>query len=117
MYELTIGDQRYIGEALTTWNMYINPIINSMREVPDEVADRLEGLKSQYIDEFSVFFQDKKNEDESLHADEIHEAFDEIWREKHPEFFDMDKLFAGCSESRLSSAEKAISEAKAVFTK
>ena len=117
MYELTIGDQRYIGEALTTWNMYINPIINAMNEVPDEVADRLEGLKSQYIDEFSVFFQDKKNEDESLHADEIHDAFDEIWREKHPEFFEMDKLFAGCSDSLLSSAEKAISEAKVVFTK
>ena len=29
----------------------------------------------------------------------------------------MDKLFAGCSDSLLSSAEKAISEAKVVFTK
>ncbi|MBQ7706651.1 MAG: hypothetical protein IJT72_02590 [Lachnospiraceae bacterium] len=116
MYELTIGDQRYIEESLTTWMMYINPIVSSMDSVPKELKDKISELSDRYVDEFYDFYEKKKDEDESLHADEIKNAFDEIWEKEHEEFFDMDKLFKKCSKKELKKAESAIKDAKEAFS-
>ena len=115
MYELTIGDQRYVEESLTIWRMYINPIINSLNEAPSKLTDRLRELESQYIEEFYAFYKEKKEENENLHADAIHNAFDDVWSEKHPDFYDMDKLFEGLSDEDMKRAEKAINKAKEAF--
>lgn len=115
MYDLTIGDQRYIEESLTIWWMYINPILSSMKAVPQELTKKLRELAEQYVEEFSDFYMKKKEEDESLHADEIKNAFDEKWSKEHEEFYDMDKLFSGCDVESLKEAEPAIEDAKKAF--
>ena len=115
MYELTIGDQRYIEESTIPWRMYINSILFPMKDVPAETTDAITAIEKQYTDDFYVFFEQKKAEDESLHADEIREAFDTVWGKEHPEFYDMDKLFSGCGEEDLKKAAAAIEDAKTAF--
>ena len=115
MYELTIGDERYIEESLTIWKMYINPVLSSLNESAEEFELKISGLEKQYVEEFYNYFSKKKEEDESLHADEIKALFDEVWSKELEEFYDMDKLFMGLDEENLKNAKAAIDEAKKAF--
>ncbi len=117
MYELTMGDQRYIAESLTTWKMYINPILGTMGEVPQDVEDNINQLAEAYLRDFESFYQEKMNEDETLLSSEVQYAFEQIWIKDHPQMFDIDALLTGCSEEALKQAEKEISDAREAFAK
>ena len=74
--------------------MYIDPILFSMRVVPEEVETRINDLETTYKEDLLLFFREKKSEDATLYTGEIQADFDQVWGEKHPEFFDVDKLFS-----------------------
>ena len=50
------------------------------------------------------------DKDPGLLADEIIADFDKIWTADHPEFHDMEKLFAGCSKADLEKVKKLADE-------
>lgn len=116
MYTLNTGDKRYAAEITNGWKMYIRPILSSMTEVPDEVRERIRALEEAYQTEFLDFFVKEKNRDETLMAGRIHNTFDQEWEKKHPEFYDVDLLFQGCSEKDLAAAKEPLKEAKEAFT-
>ena len=62
---------------------------------PEDAEHRIRDLEAAYREEFFDFYRKKKSEDQTLYSSEIHNAFDRVWEEKHPEFFDIDRLFAG----------------------
>ena len=115
MYELKIGDMIYIEDSVRPWRMVIDPILSSMGTAPKELEKRIDEMESAYKEEFTGFYVKKKSEDETLYTNEIQNNFDEIWEKKHPEFYDVDKLLAGCSEEALKKAAAAIAEAKEAF--
>ncbi len=117
MYELTMGDQRYIADATTAWKMYVNPILVSMESVPKTVSDRIKELEESYISEFWVYYREAMDKDDTLLAGEVQRDFEEEWTKKHPEYYDMDLLFKGCSKTALKKAETAMAEAKEAFQK
>lgn len=115
MYKLTTGDQRTIADATTGWKMYISPIMDRMTSVPQEVKDQIRDLEEGYRKGFYVFFRDAMDKDATRLAGEVQSDFEAEWMKQHPEFFDMDLLFQGCSKEDLKNAEKQIQEAKEVF--
>lgn len=115
MYELTTGDIRTITGATTGWRMYVNPILGSMESVPQEVTDRIQELEDSYRKDFYAFYRDSMDKDKTRLEGEIQRDFEEGWVEKHPEFFDMDLLFAACDKDELKKAEHFINMAKEVF--
>ncbi len=117
MYQLNFGDIRYIQDSLTPWKMYIHPIEDAINELPAEVSERLRTIEDSYINEFKAFYQEAKSADESKLADDIRYEFDDVWREKQPEFYDFSKLFEGCSEDDLNRVGYAIEDATKAFAK
>ncbi len=115
MYELTTGDIRTITGATTGWRMYVNPILGSMESVPQEVTDRIQELEDSYRKDFYAFYRDSMDKDKTRLEGEIQRDFEEDWGKKHPEFFDMDLLFAACDKAELEKAEHFINMAKEVF--
>ena len=115
MYELKTGDIMYIEDSVRPWRMIIDPILSSMKTVPGELEKKIEELETAYKEELFEFYRNKKTEDETLYTNEIQKAFEQEWEKKHPEFYDMDKLLASCSEEDLKNAADAIAEAKKCF--
>ena len=115
MYELKTGDIMYIEESVRPWRMFIDPVLSSMKAVPKEVTERIDTLEEAYREEFFDYYRKKKSEDETLYTGEIQNAFQKEWEEKHPEFFDVDKLFESCSEDDLKNAFAALKEAREAF--
>ena len=66
MYELTIGDERYIEESLTIWKMYINPVLSSLNESAEKFELKISELEKQYVEEFHNFFSKKKEQQNKL---------------------------------------------------
>ena len=50
------------------------------------------------------------DKDKGLYADEILKDFEEAWTAEHPEFYDMEKLFEGCSKADIKKAKKIMDE-------
>ena len=117
MYELTMGDQRFIADATTVWRMYVNPILVSMESVPQEVTGRIETLEESYKSEFWVYYREAMGKDDTLLAGEVQRDFESEWTKKHPEYYDMDLLFSGCGKAELKKAEEAMKEVKKAFQK
>ncbi len=115
MYELTKGDLRTVSEATTGWKMYVYPIMESMKSVPQEVKDRIRDLEETYRRDFYVFFRDAMDKDETQLAGEVQRDFESEWTKEHPAFYDMDLLFQGCSKAELENADTAITAAKEIF--
>ena len=113
MYELTTGDERFIGESTTIWMTYIRPIMVEMEEVPEEVKERINTLEKSFIAGFRDYYIKEKDE-ENL-SDPILYEYDRIFSNEHPEYYDVDLLFAGCSDEALKKAERTIKEAKEAF--
>ena len=112
MYELTTGDMRTIAGATAGWRMYVNPILDSMESVPQEVTDRIQALEDAYRKDYLGFYRDEMDKDESRLEGEIQNDFEEGWTKEHPEFYDMDQLFRGCSDQDLAAAEEQLTAAK-----
>ncbi len=93
--ELTTGELRYIGESTDGWRMIVQEAAMQKPGISDAVMDRISKLEDTYQEEFLSFFVREKQSSSSVDADELRSRFDELWNEKHPEFFDMEKLFSG----------------------
>ncbi len=68
MYKMKTGDIIYIEGSVRPWRMFIDPILYSMKAVPEEVKKRIEGLEEAYKEEFFDFYRNKKSEDETLYT-------------------------------------------------
>ena len=115
MYELRTGDIMFIEDSVRPWRMYVDPILFSMKAVPEAVSKRIKDLEDAYKDKLFFYYREKKTEDETLYSNEIQSEFDEAWEKEHPEFFDMEKLFDGCSDEDLKNASALIAETNEVF--
>ncbi|MBR3537816.1 MAG: hypothetical protein IKQ49_10980 [Eubacterium sp.] len=115
MYKLTTGDLRSVADAITGWKMYIDPILDHMTSVPEEVQERIRNLEETYRKDFYGFFRDAMEKDSTLLAGRVQRDFEAEWTVKHPDFYDMDLLLSGCGETDLKNAEKQIMEAKEMF--
>ncbi len=105
MYDLTAGDIRYIEEVTNTWKMTVNPILDSMESVPESVTGRIAELSEAFRTGFFVFYRDAMDKDDTRLAGEVLNDFVTGWRKDHPEYYDVDRLFAECSEDDLKKAE------------
>ena len=112
MYELTMGELRSINESTNVWKMLIRRIQDSMEHVPSPVTDRIKELEELYIRELQEYYPNAKENDPSKDLDDIAAEFDELWDGKHPEFYDVRKLFAECDTKELAKAEEAIKDAE-----
>ncbi len=115
MYNLTAGDIRYIGESTVLWWSTWMQIDDAMDGIPEEVMERLRGLQREYEERFSDFYQQELDRDGSKLSGEIQLAFERIWLQEHPEFYDVDRLLEGCSEEALKQAADAIQRAREDF--
>ena len=59
-----------------------------------------------------IYYPNAKENDPSKDLDDIAAEFDELWDGKHPEFYDVRKLFAECDTKELAKAEEAIKDAE-----
>lgn len=107
MYELTIGELRYINESTTIWKMLTQRVKDSMGQVPSEITEKLRESEKAYIEELRKYYIDTKEQGTNKNSDEIAAEFDDLWVEKHPDFYDMRKLFAECNSEELAKAEDA----------
>ncbi|MBO6148962.1 MAG: hypothetical protein J6O55_06455 [Lachnospiraceae bacterium] len=115
MYELTTGDRRFIDESARAWKMTIDPVIERLKELPQEVEERIEKLYSAYRKEFGEYYLNAMREDEGRLADPILREFDDKWSKEHPEFYDMDRLFEGANADGVEEAKGLMAEANAAF--
>ena len=116
MYALTTGDIRYIDEVTNAWKMYINPVLDSMEAVPESVKGHIDELSEAFRTGFFVFFRDAMEKDETRLAGEVLSDFVAGWRKEHPDYYDVDQLFSGCSEEDLKKAEIPLKTAREVFS-
>ncbi len=116
MYELTTGDMRTVSEATAGWKMYVYPIMESMKSVPQEVKDRIRDLEETYRKDFFGFFRDAMDQDDTRLAGEVQQDFEAEWTKDHPEFYDVELLFKGCSSAELKTAKRDMDRAKSAFT-
>jgi hypothetical protein len=116
MYALTTGDIRYIDEVTNAWKMYINPVLNSMETVPEPVASHIEELSEAFREGFFVFFRASMEKDETRLAGEVLGEFMTGWKKEHPDYYDMDQLFSGCSAEELKKAEIPLTAAREAFS-
>ena len=103
MKELTAGEERYIEESANGWNMIMSMITGGIDNVPDEVTKRINELSGAYVSEFKKFYSEA---DDTTDADAVHIKFSEKWVADHPEYTDMEKLLAGCSEEDIKRAKE-----------
>ncbi len=92
--ELTTGELRFIEESTDGWRMMVQEAMGKNSGIPDAVMERISELEDSYQEELLNFFVLEKKSSSSINADDIRSRFDEQWNEKHPEFFDMEKLFS-----------------------
>ena len=88
----------------------------SMESVPEPVTGHIEELSEGFREGFFVFFRDAMDKDETLLAGEVLQDFQTGWRKEHPDYYDMDQLFSGCSEEELKKAELPLKAAKEAFS-
>jgi len=104
MIELTLGELRYIDESANAWYMDVRRIADSMGDVPEAVKTRISTLQEEYVEEFLEFYTAEKEKSTGLDSVDIQDKFDETWTKKHPDFYDMEKLFAECDKDKLKAA-------------
>ena len=106
MYELTSGDQRYISDTVMQWRYSIDTITEELSELPESVKDRI-----SYLVEFSTFYIEEMDKDDTLLAGQIQRSFEEKFGKENPDFFDIGKLFEKCSDEDKKKAEALIKAA------
>ena len=116
MYELTLGDRRFIEDAVTPWKMYIYPIVDMMENVPESVTDRIDELINSYKNDFTAFYISAYDKDETLLANRVMYDFETEWLRDHPEYYDIDKLFSECSDEDKKKAEPEMAKAREAFS-
>ncbi len=103
MKELTAGEERYIEDSVGGWNMLMAMITGGISNVSEEVNNRIHELSETYVTEFKTFYS---NSEDTTDADEVHMQFVEKWSSEHPEYTDMEKLLAGCSDEDINRAKE-----------
>lgn len=117
MYTLTTGDQRLIAESTRPWQMMIDPILEKMEELPEEIKGTISGLQDQYRTELQDYYCRAMDEDGGRLADPIFMEFDEKWDKEHPEYYDPCLLFEKATDADKERAKEAIAAAKEAFGK
>ncbi len=112
MYELKMGELRYIMEITRPWQMYMDPILAKMEDDKTKARETINAYEEMYTKEFQEYYVKRKTEDEGLHGDEIYGEFEEMFRKDHPEFYDVDEIFSSCTEEDKKRAEKQLSDAR-----
>jgi hypothetical protein len=97
MRALSTGEERFINESTSEWQMMINLII-SPTELPDATNERIRGLDELYKKEFRDYYIENITEEGQVDASQIQSDFDEKWVLEHPEFSDPKLLFAECND-------------------
>ncbi|MCR5249687.1 MAG: hypothetical protein K6E50_03685 [Lachnospiraceae bacterium] len=105
MKELTIGELRYINEAVNLWKMLVMRIQCSMDHMPESLTDKLNRLEQDFQDQFRAYYQKCRDEGSQKSSDALLDDFEEKWEKIHPDFYDFRKLFAECSPEDLKAAE------------
>ena len=113
MYKPTEGDLRYIAYVAIRWRMTANTIAENLDSVPEGIIANIKDLENGYKDGLEEYYIKAMDKDPGLLADEIIADFDKIWTADHPEFHDMEKLFAGCSKADLEKVKKLADEMNA----
>ena len=90
--ELTMGELRYISESTDVWQMALDDEIDRRGGVSREKLDHINELRDGYIQEFAEFYKAAIINKQTYDANLIKYSFDEQWANKHPEFFDVEKL-------------------------
>ncbi len=103
MKELTAGEERYIEESVNGWNMLMSMITGGIENVTDDVKKRIVELSETYVAEFKKFYSEAGDTSD---ADEVNERFAQKWSAEHPEYTDMEKLLAGCSDKDIKRAKE-----------
>ncbi|MCR5487147.1 MAG: hypothetical protein K6F35_06410 [Lachnospiraceae bacterium] len=115
MYKPTLGDLRLIDESTRAWHMVIDPILEKMEELPEEILQTIKSLSGQYSAELQDFYCKAMEEDGGRLADPIFREFDEKWDKEHPEFYDVDKLFEKASDQDKERAKDVMAAAREAF--
>lgn len=115
MGELTIGEKMYISEAGKEWKRLINSLTDIMGNIPAEVSARIEKLYNSYNSEFSEYYKAEAEKEDIYYSDEVLEKFDKEWDKKHPEFYDLSKLFDGCDKEILEKYKEEIYSVQSKF--
>lgn len=88
-----MGDLRYIDESTKAWQMDVRSIAGKAGgSLPENIEAKIEELDAEYKKKFESFYADAMEKDQEQLADKIRSAFDELWIEKHPDFYDVEKL-------------------------
>ena len=113
MYKPTEGDLRYIADVARRWRMSANIIAENLDSIPEGLTASIKNLENGYKARVEEYYIKAMDKDPGLLADEIIADFDKIWIADHPEFHDMEKLFAGCSKADLEKVKKLADEMNA----
>lgn len=108
MSEITFGEERYINEAGKEWKRLVDNFVETIDEVPAEIVERIDTLYEDYKAEFDKYYRAEADKRKISFSDEVLCAFDMEWDKKHPEFYDMYKLFEGCSTEVLEKHHDAL---------
>ncbi len=106
--ELTTGEKRFINECTNNWEMLVQNILICMEDVPGEVLERIDHLRTEYREGFREVYSHAKETRDAPDAHALLNEYDRGFTERFPEFYQMRQLFAGCSEKDLHRARKAL---------
>lgn len=112
MGKLSLGDARFIDDAVTAFRMYTDRVLSFFPEIPKETGERIEKLTEAYGKALTAYFEEHSAPDAD--ADELLAGFEKGWVQEHPEFADAGKLFAGCDGEKLKEALERLSAADSV---
>ena len=92
MRELTMGERRNIAEAANGWKMEI--YTNSEQPISKEKEDRIEQMATAYTTSYLDYYKNAvaAAADGKVNAVAVANAFNEMYKKEHPDFFDMDAL-------------------------
>ena len=88
--ELTMGDKRFISESADGWKMAVYS--KNGPDVSDSLRAKINDMAADYVSSFEEYFVSEAEKNDMIDTDELQQAFDVIYKEKHPEFFDIDAL-------------------------
>lgn len=112
---ITPGEERYISEVGTEWRRLVFDFAESIEDIPAEVTEKIEKLYNSYKDEFSEYYRAEADKGEINYSDEVLRDFEAQWTPKHPEFYDMNKLFEGCGTKAPEKFRKELDRLQKIF--
>ena len=97
------------------WKRLVSDVLETMEDVPSIVKDRIEVLDKTYREEFSEYYRAEAAKRVIDYSDKVLRTFDIEWDKKHPEYYDMNKLFDGCDALLLEKNKSEIERLQSFF--